>query len=401
MARFRIANPFRTPQPVLLPTPELQGAVRSYLNERRTLLSTLTRRFTSQAREDHQGWRAALAQAQHPERPDPGALYDLYHTALLDTHLAAVVRTRKIRVTGAQRTLVGAEDASRARWVDDLLAAVLDARFWGAVPIEFAVGAEGTPAVLRLPQRHLLPSHGWIRLEAHAPAPKRSEAPPKGFLALSERPELACIEDAPLGLLQAAVPLVLVKRLALASWSEFVELFGMPLRIGRTPARDPQRKQEMADVLKALGSAAYAVLEDGEDIEFQQQRQGDAFRVFDRLIERCNLELSKLVNGQTLTTEQGDRGARALGEIHDRVFDSITRADVRWAETVINTELLPQIGRLPGLERWAGVQLRINLEATQLSLHEQWQIDQGLLKHYRLDPNVLAARYGTPITAER
>lgn len=398
MARFSFSRKPKTAASAEA-SPELLTAVRGYLKDRRTLLATLTQRLRSQVREDHQGWRDALARAEHPERPDPAQLYALYETALLDTHLASVVSTRKIRVLGAQRTLIGQEEASQAGWLHALLEAVLDARFWGSVVVEFATQADGSPAVLRIPPRHVLPTHGWVRLDAQTPAPPLGTPPPTGFVAIDDRPELARISAE--GLLTAAVPLVLMKRHTLASWSEFVEIFGMPVRIGRTPARDPQRKQELAELLKALGSAAYAVLEDGEDIEFQQMQRTDAYRVFDRLIERCNLELSKLINGQTLTTEQGDRGARALGEIHDRVFDSITRADVRWLEAVVNTQLLPRLSRLPGQAHLAAARLQIDLEATQLSLAEQWEIDRGLLQHFRLDPTALAQRYGTPIVSER
>ncbi|MDX2061868.1 MAG: DUF935 family protein [Bacteroidia bacterium] len=385
-----------------MPLP-LYAALTAYAKARRSLLERLSARTLPRSRTDYQGWREAYTRAQAPDRPDPGPLLDLYAEALLDGHLASVVSTRKIRILGAQRTWVAPSGSRPADspWVHTLLEAVLDARFWGHSAVELGVGTEGEPTVAQLPPRHLLPAQGLVRLEAQAPAPPVGQAPPPGYLPLAQLPQVCMFRGDGLGLLNPAVPLVLVKRHALASWSEFVELFGIPLRIGRTPSRDQARKQELAEVLKTLGSAAYAVLEDGEAIEFQENQKGDTFRVFDRLVERCNLELSKLINGQTLTTEQGDRGARSLGEIHDRVFDSLTRADVRWLETQVNHTLLPRLAQLPDMGAWANVRLRINHEATVLSLAEQWQIDRGLLEHFRLDPSVLAQRYGTPILAER
>jgi hypothetical protein len=153
-----------------------------------------------------------------------------------------------------------------------------------------------------------------------------------------------------------------------------------------------------------MGSAAYVVLDEGEALEFKENARADAYRVYDRLIERCNQELSKLINGQTLTTEPGDRGARSLGEIHDRVFDDITRADLAWVEQRLNQDVLPLVRRFAGglvSGLASDVRFALSAERATLSRAEQWAVDAGLLEHFAIDPEYFRRNYGVPITGPK
>jgi hypothetical protein len=49
--------------------------------------------------------------------------------------------------------------------------------------------------------------------------------------------------------------------------------------------------------------------------------------------------------GQTLTTVQGDRGARSLGEVHKTVEESKNRADMRFVEKILNSRFIPVLER--------------------------------------------------------
>ncbi len=419
-----VSNALAKPLPRLLPEPhphvrqQMQHMLRSQLQQRTALYAQLTERVRPRIRGDVAHWRQALATAQHPTRPDPRPLQALYEDALLDAHLASIVNTRRLRVLGTPYSLqphagtadAGATTLLQQGWFTALLGHVMDSLFYGHSLIELVHTDAGDVQALCIPRGNVLPHQGLVALDAHAPAPESdTDKILTHYVPIAEAPHLLISVESgthgaghALGLLLQAVPLVLAKRNALASWGEFAEVFGMPLRIGRTNTRDERRRAELTEMLKGMGSAAYAVLDENDHIEFAENSKGDAYRVYDQLMERVNLELSKLINGQTLTTEPGDRGARALGTVHDNLYDDITRADLRWVQQVVNAQVLPRLAQLDGYAHVAsGYTFAFAQAQAVLSPAEQWSIDAGLLQHYRLDAQYLMQKYGSVIVGER
>ena len=413
------------PPPALSPThtARLLGAARRLLQQRQALYQQLRQRQQPRARADLRRWREALAAWAHPQRPNPRPLLQLVDDALLDAHLAALVHTRRQRIAGASLQLLGPEgapDAAALRalsgpWLQQALAAAFDAALYGYSLLELVPDA-ATAGGLRaqvLPRAHVLPQAGLVCLDGAAEPPELDPEHPltsdeladAGWWRLRElEPHalaLLTVEGARPGLLHHAIPYVVMKRHALASWSEFAEVFGMPLRVARTPAHDPERKRQLAELLKGMGSAAYVVLDEGEQIELNDSSRPDAYRVYDRLVERCNQELSKLLHGQTLTTEAGDRGARSLGEIHDRIFDDLTRADAERIEQQLNAQVMPLLARFAHTAPYAQHRIAISRRSATLSPAEQWQVDRGLLEHFDIDPAYFSRTYGVPVRDRR
>lgn len=393
------------------PPHDLLLAARRLAGKQHSLYEQLTERVRLRTRADVQRWRQALQTAELPDRQDHRPLLDLYADALLDAHLACVTNMRRTRVLGTPAQLIGPDgkpDLAAAPllqqpWFSDLVAHIVDAIFFGYSLVELTQ-ENGVLQARLIPRANVFAARGVLALDGRAPVPPENIAGNGLYVSIAEAPFVLIPAGDPnaLGLLAQAVPLVIMKRNALANWAEFAEIFGMPLRIGRTPARDERRRRELANLLRDLGSAAFAVLDDGENIEFVDNTKGDAHNVYDRLIDRVNGELSKLINGQTLTTEPGDRGARSLGEIHDRIYDDVTRSDLRLVERVVNQAVLPVLQHFAGYEPYAaGYTFAYQTNEGVLSPLEQWQIDQGLLQHYQLDPAYLQAKYGTPILGVR
>lgn len=61
--------------------------------------------------------------------------------------------------------------------------------------------------------------------------------------------------------------------------------------------------------------------------------------VYERLCERCNNEISKLILGNTLTTEAADKGTQALGTVHKKVEDKLALADRKYVLDVLNYDM--------------------------------------------------------------
>ena len=143
------------------------------------------------------------------------------------------------------------------------------------------------------------------------------------------------------GLARAAAWSWLFKTFTLKDWMRFVEAYGHPIRLGKYPPNaDPDDKAVLYRAVRNVAADAAAILPEGMDISFVDDTtvRGRA-EVFERLIAYLDSRISIAVLGQTLTTEQGDRGSQALGNVHNRVREDIERSDARQLAAALRRDL--------------------------------------------------------------
>ncbi|MEI2422245.1 DUF935 family protein, partial [Arthrospira platensis SPKY2] len=63
------------------------------------------------------------------------------------------------------------------------------------------------------------------------------------------------------------------------------------------------------------------------------------------LLELADRAADILILGQTLTTDVGSSGSRALGETHESIRLDVLRSAAEWVSQVINYQLIPAILR--------------------------------------------------------
>jgi len=66
-------------------------------------------------------------------------------------------------------------------------------------------------------------------------------------------------EKKDLGLIMYLAPYVIWKKNAMAAWAEFAEVFGSPIRVGKTDVRDELTRKNMENMLRNMGVASWAV----------------------------------------------------------------------------------------------------------------------------------------------
>lgn len=132
----------------------------------------------------------------------------------------------------------------------------------------------------------------------------------------------------------------MAKMFTFKDWLAFMEVFGMPLRVGRYGASATERD---IDILKTavanLGSDAAAVLPDSMKIDFVEAAKstgGD--KLFLGLAEWIDKQISKAVLGQTMTSDDGSSQAQA--KVHDEVRGDIRDADAEQLEETLNRDLV-------------------------------------------------------------
>ena len=143
------------------------------------------------------------------------------------------------------------------------------------------------------------------------------------------------------GLARAAAWSWLFRSCTLRDWMRFVEAYGHPLRLGKfPPGADPDDKAVLYRAVRNVAADAAAIIPEGMDIDFKADTtvRGRA-EIFERLIAYLDSRVSIAVLGQTLTTEQGDRGSQALGNVHNLVRADIERSDARQLAAALRRDL--------------------------------------------------------------
>lgn len=134
----------------------------------------------------------------------------------------------------------------------------------------------------------------------------------------------------------------LFKTFTLKDWVIFAEIYGAPIRVGKY--RQGTSEADMAtlfNALKALGVDAAAMLPEGVSIEFVQAASTRSSpEVYEKLVGYVDAAFSKAVLGQTLTTEQGSSGARAMAVVHNEVRHDLLVSDARQLARTLTRDLV-------------------------------------------------------------
>lgn len=295
---------------------------------------------------DISDYTTAIKSAENVENPSRVRLFDLYADIIMDTHLSSVIDKRinavlctEIEFTRADGTTDDAiTEQIRSPWFSRFVRDILEAQFWGFTLCQFFRDGEWIDYNL-IPRKHVCPLRQIIkRNQADTEGPAWDEYPGLIFIG---RPD-------DLGLLAKAAPWVIYKRNTTGDWSQFSEVFGMPIQEYTYDSNDDDSRQRAINDARNAGSLAVFV--HGEDTSLNLLEAGNktgSADVYERLIERCNSEISKLILGNTLTTEASDTGTQALGTVHKRVEDTIAAADRQYVLDVLNydmTEIFAELG---------------------------------------------------------
>lgn len=144
----------------------------------------------------------------------------------------------------------------------------------------------------------------------------------------------------------------LFRNFAARDLAEFLEIYGLPLRLGHyPPGSSAEEKATLMRAVAGIGHAAAGIIPEGMRIEFQEAAKG-ASDPFTAMMDWAEKSMSKAILGGTLGSQTDSGGAYALGEIHDRQRLEIRRADLRQIAATLTRQLVLPLLRLnTGVER--------------------------------------------------
>ena len=134
-------------------------------------------------------------------------------------------------------------------------------------------------------------------------------------------------DDNPLGVGEAAWCYwpVFFKRHGMKYWMLALEKYGAPTAVGKYEANATQaEKDKLLDAVVAFTSLSGVTIPKGMEIDLLTAGSRVAGN-HDQLVDHMNAAISKIMVGQTMTTEDG--ASLSQSEVHERVGADITRAD--------------------------------------------------------------------------
>ncbi len=286
---------------------------------------------------DTADFMTAIKAAENVDYTQRAKLYDLYNDILLDTHLSSVIDKRKAAILSSNiefhRNGKPDEEINEqlfSPWFYRCVADILDARFWGFSLLQFYKNDEWIDYDL-VPRKHVDPIRKLI-LTRQTDIQGTSWEEFEDLLFIGGSTDL--------GLFARAAPWIIYKRNTAADWAQFSEVFGMPIQEYTYETDDEEARARALQDANSIGSLATFI--HGKDTELQLREAGNktgSAEVYDKFIERCNSEISKLILGNTLTTEASDTGTQALGTVHKKVEEAVAKADREFVLNVLNYDM--------------------------------------------------------------
>lgn len=343
-------------------------------------------------RQDANKFKIAVSAAESPLYPNRFLLTQTYQNVVLDAQIQSAMLQRKMRVLSQKfnvKNAAGEVDEEKTKlldqqWFYDFMDLSLDSIFWGYSAIQFSPIKDSKFLNVELiPRIYVVPEFNLIR---------NNTATITEGINYTEKPYSNwCIgvgRKRDLGLLMKLTPYSIWKNNAFGAWAEFAEIFGVPIRVTKTDVRDETTRKNAENMMRNMGVATWSVLDLNDQFEIIEASRTDAYEVFDKMIERCNSEMSKIILGQTGTTDE--KAYSGSADIHGDIAKQIGKQDMLYIQFVVNNQLIPMMNNLGfGLE---GCKFEFDLSES-LSVVEQAKIDASFMPYVKFKQSYLEDKY--------
>lgn len=313
-------------------------------------VGNLTKMFASR----HKSWDPASALSYYLPDPDPilrkqGQDLQIYKDLLTDAHVGSVADSRKAGVlTQEWKIERGKANSRRHSFIESVFASldvyriiteILDAPLFGYTPLEILWekrdGLIAPMSVVGKPPEWFRFSPENELLFISKENTNGEPVPPLKFLLAQNDPSY----QNPYGkrVLARCFWPVTFKRGGYKFWAMFLEKYGMPLLVGTYPSGTDETKiNEMLGMLEDMIQDAVAVMPEGSQVTSIEPSSSGGTRSYREFLAFGNMEISKAILGQTLTTEMQSSGSYAAAQTHFAVRREIVEGDKRIVEETMN-----------------------------------------------------------------
>ncbi|WP_457571297.1 DUF935 domain-containing protein [Desulfovulcanus sp.] len=141
--------------------------------------------------------------------------------------------------------------------------------------------------------------------------------------------------------------LYLFRNYDLKAWVQFLETFGIPLRIGKYPPGSTEKEQDiLLEAVTNIATDAAVIIPDGMAIDVLNVVRSAAGNPHKTLMDWSEKEISKAILGATLTSTVDGKGSYAAANVHNEVRLDILEADTELIAGSINQHLIRPLVQL-------------------------------------------------------
>lgn len=296
------------------------------------IYNTLMVRPLNRGINDIGSWKHALRAADVGFRD---RLYDLYEDILIDGVVTDAIDKRIEAITDAdinftinQKPVPEIDALMDTTEFEDLLKEIMLSRFWGISVDELEYNDRFY--FNSIPRKHVKPKQKIII---------RQQGDQSGINYENDPMVVQWGKDDDLGILFKVAPYVIYKRGGFGDWAQFVELFGMPQRIGKYNSMDDQSRRLLIDAFENAGSAPYLVIPKESEVDTTTLTGSVNGSLYNDFRKACNEELLITILGQTMTSLDGS--SRSQSEVHMEVQEKKHRSDRRFVVRMLNRYFRP------------------------------------------------------------
>ncbi|MBN6077381.1 DUF935 domain-containing protein [Aggregatibacter actinomycetemcomitans] len=234
---------------------------------------------------------------------------------------------------------------------ENLLMDMMDAVGHGFSALEIEWKLEGGKYI---PNNFIARPQSWFKLDKNdnlllkTPSNAMGEPlRPFGWVVHSHKSR--SVQLARMGLFRTLAWLYMFKHYSVRDFAEFLELYGMPIRIGKYGAgATNEEKRTLLRALVQIGHNAAGIMPDSMTIELHNAANtgaGSANNPFLQMVDWCEKSIARLILGQTLTSgADGKSSTNALGNVHNEVRRDLLVSDAKQvAQTITQQIILPYL----------------------------------------------------------
>ena len=143
------------------------------------------------------------------------------------------------------------------------------------------------------------------------------------------------------GLFRALAWTYLIRNYALNSEIAFVQIHGLPLRLGKYPPGSSDKdKAALLTALRSLGQDAAGIIPAGMEVVFESVTPATQ-DIAGQLVTRCEQGMSKAILGGTLTSQaDGKTSTNALGQVHEQIRQDLLVSDATQLASTLTAQLV-------------------------------------------------------------
>ena len=360
---------------------------------KRSKLGTLNVEQSYRVKQDLDKWRLALTEWERVDYPDRYSMIRLYNEIAIDGQISTKVQHIIRSIMAQEWTYIDSEGEQievenlgfQSEWFKRIVTFFVGAEMQGYSLMEVLKQGQAYSVEL-FPRDYVQPDKGFVRKNRHDNS---------GMDMYSNAFQNQCLyagDPDNKGLFNVVAPLYIYKKNALQFWSNYQNKYGVPAVIAHTDVTDEKQISDVQKFLKGLESNQYAVLDEDTTVDILATSSTDGYLTFRNMLEYVDGQISKILEGQTMTSDDGSSQSQA--NVHANVAKLALRARLTDFMSFFNAQMVPFMVRDGFLPEGAKINY-IEVEDTEQNIDNIVKLNSA---NYFVDPEQVEQLTGYRVT---